>query len=253
MQFGIQRWLVLFVVLGALFVGGCSTTSQTNSEGSSTATSDAAPITNVEPQADSLPRLEGKATVEMIVKGSPVVIEVDGTNAPITAGNFVDLVQRGFYDGLAFHRVVRQPPELDIVQGGDPQSKDPNFPPQQLGTGGFIDPETSAPRFIPLEIKPKGSEQPVYGETLFDAGVETQPELSHRPGAVAMARSQAPNSASSQFYIAVSDQRFLDGRYAVFGYVTSGMEVVQSIQQGDVIESATVTQGAENLKRGASS
>jgi peptidyl-prolyl cis-trans isomerase B (cyclophilin B) len=78
------------------------------------------------------PRLEGKATVEMIVNGSPITIEVDGENAPITAGNFVDLVERGVYNGLTFHRVVKDPQPF-VVQGGDPKGN---------GTGGFIDPVT---------------------------------------------------------------------------------------------------------------
>jgi peptidyl-prolyl cis-trans isomerase B (cyclophilin B) len=75
------------------------------------------------------------------------------------------------------------------------------------------------------------------------------PELEHTRGAVAMARSQFPDSASSQFYFTLADLSFLDGNYAVFGYVTSGMEVVDQIQQGDKIESAKVTAGLENLKR----
>jgi peptidyl-prolyl cis-trans isomerase B (cyclophilin B) len=63
-----------------------------------------------------------------------------------------------------------------------------------------------------------------------------------------MARSQAPDSASSQFYITLADLPFLDGNYAVFGYVTQGMEVVDTIQQGDRIESARVVKGLEQLK-----
>ena len=194
-----------------------------------------------------LPVLEGKATVVMTVKGSPITIEVNGVDAQITAGNFVDLVQRGVYDGLVFHRVVRDPQPF-VVQGGDPQSKDPKFPQQGLGTGGFIDPKTGSERSIPLEIKPEGAEAPIYGKTLESAGSSTVPKLKHTRGAVAMARSQQPNSASSQFYIALAELPFLDGSYAVFGYVTQGMDVVDKIQQGDRIESAKVTQGLENLQ-----
>ena len=74
------------------------------------------------------------------------------------------------------------------------------------------------------------------------------PLLNHTRGAVAMARSQFPDSASSQFYITLADLPFLDGSYAVFGYVKEGMEVVDQIQQGDVITLATVTDGSDNLK-----
>lgn len=183
----------------------------------------------------------------MTVKGAPITIELDGTNAPITAGNFVDLVQKGVYDGLVFHRVVREPQPF-VVQGGDPQGKDPKFPTARLGTGGFIDPKTSAERRIPLEIKAKGSANPTYSATLQEAGVKEKPVLMHSRGAVAMARSQSPDSASSQFYFTLTDVPFLDGSYAVFGYVKQGMDVVDKIEAGDRIEKATVTQGLENFK-----
>lgn len=185
--------------------------------------------------------------MELVVKGSPITIQVDGTNAPVTAGNFVDLVNRGVYNGLAFHRVVREPQPF-VVQGGDPQGKDPNFPVDRLGTGSFIEPATSSPRYIPLEIKPSGADQPIYSKTLETAGITDPPQLRHTRGAVAMARSSLPDSASSQFYIALSDLSFLDGSYAVFGYVTSGMNVVEQIQQGDRITSARVVSGLENLQ-----
>lgn len=267
MQLKIRHWSVSLLIVSALMLGGCSperaatssspTSTDTLNNGGSPRTqvsSSATQTTSVPTQASSsqmkdLPVLEGKATVVMTVKGSPITIEVDGTNAPITAGNFVDLVNRGVYDGLVFHRVVRQP-EPFVVQGGDPQSKNSNFPQQQLGTGGFINPSTGEQRYIPLEIKPEGAETPVYGQTLESAGVSAPPELQHTRGAVAMARSQQPDSASSQFYIALADLPFLDGSYAVFGRVTDGMNVVDKIQQGDRIESAKVTQGLENLKNG---
>ncbi|GAA6616753.1 peptidylprolyl isomerase [Scytonema sp. NUACC26] len=200
------------------------------------------------PRMNDYPRLEGKATVVMSVGGSPITIELDGKNAPITAGNFVDLVQKGVYDGLVFHRVVRQPQPF-VVQGGDPQSKDSKVPASRLGTGGYIEPKTGKERRIPLEIKPQGSEEPVYSKTFESARINKQPVLQHKLGAVAMARSQMPDSASSQFYFALDNLSFLDGSYAVFGYVTNGMDVVNKIQQGDRIDSAKVTEGAENLKK----
>jgi peptidyl-prolyl cis-trans isomerase B (cyclophilin B) len=194
------------------------------------------------------PRLEGKATVEMIVNGSPITIEVDGENAPISAGNFVDLVERGVYNGLVFHRVVKDPQPF-VVQGGDPKGN---------GTGGFIDPATQKTRDVPLEIRvqdktdPKKPGELVYGQGLGQQSGIPNPSvvLPHKRGAVAMARSQMPNSASSQFYFALSDDLgFLDGDYAVFGYVTNGMNVVDKIKQGDKIQSAKVVSGTENLKK----
>ena len=64
-----------------------------------------------------------------------------------------------------------------------------------------------------------------------------------------MARSQLPDSASAQFYFALADLPFLDGSYAVFGYVTDGMDVVDAIEQGDIVEAATVVSGIENLRQ----
>ncbi len=194
------------------------------------------------------PRLTGEATVVLTVNNRPITIQVDGNSAPYTAGNFVDLVQRGVYDGTVFHRVIREPQPF-VAQGGDPQSKDPNVNPQMFGTGSFVDPATGKPRYIPLEILPAGASEPIYSRTFKSAGVSQPPKLSHTRGAVAMARSQMPDSASAQFYIALGDVQFLDGDYAVFGYVTAGMDVVDGIQQGDKLNSAKVTAGLENLQQ----
>ena len=194
----------------------------------------------------NLARLEGKATVVMTVKGTAITLEMDGANAPITAGNFVDLVDKKVYDGLVFHRVIRQPQPF-VVQGGDPQGRDPNVPIERLGTGGFIDPATSRERSIPLEIKTNGGKM-VYGKTFDMASISEKPKLLHTRGVLSMARSEDPDSASSQFYVTLTDLSSLDGKYAVFGTVTQGMDVVDKIQQGDRIDSARVTQGLENLK-----
>ncbi len=181
-------------------------------------------------------QLKGMATVELKLKSGTVKIEIDGNSAPVTAGNFADLVKRGLYNGLNFHRVVKEPTPF-VAQGGDPLG---------TGTGNFVDPVTSQPRYIPLEILPDGAKQPVYGEILAPT---QKPKLRHNKGAIAMARSQSPNSASCQFYFALDDTYFLDGSYAVFGYVTEGIELVEKIQVGDRIESITITKGEENLKQ----
>jgi peptidyl-prolyl cis-trans isomerase B (cyclophilin B) len=252
MSFNIRFLPLILVGVLTLGVGACasSTTDSTADTNATEATTEVSEevvaATPSEPKA-GLPILEGTATVELMVNGSPIVIEVNGNDAPITAGNFVDLVNRGVYDGVTFHRVVREPQPF-VVQGGDPQSTDPSVPTQQLGTGSFIDPETQTPRYIPLEIKPQGSDEPVYSQTFETAGVTESPELPHTRGAVAMARSQAVDSASAQFYITLAELPFLDGSYAVFGYVTEGMDVVDNIQQGDKIESAQVLEGLDNLK-----
>lgn len=244
-----QSWwqaLASGFLVASILITGCSNSDALPSKESSS------PATTAQAQNLTMtnykPRLEGKATVEMIVNGSPITIKVDGENAPITAGNFVDLVERGVYNGLIFHRVVKDPQPF-VVQGGDPKGN---------GTGGFIDPATQKTRDVPLEIRVKDkndAEKPgelVYGQGLGQQSGIPNPSvvLPHKRGAVAMARSQMPNSASSQFYFTLSDDLgFLDGDYAVFGYVTSGMNVVDKIKQGDKIQSAKVVSGAENLKK----
>jgi len=127
--------------------------------------------------------------------------------AKITSANFKELVSQGFYDGLSFHRYE---PGF-VIQGGDPQTKgNPNHP--AAGTGG-------SDKNIELEIIP---------------------ELSHKAGVIAMARSQDPNSASSQFYFTLADAHFLDGQYAVFGKVVEGMDVVLELRKGDVMEKVSL-------------
>jgi cyclophilin family peptidyl-prolyl cis-trans isomerase len=134
--------------------------------------------------------------VELNTSRGAIRIQLYNSLAPKTAGNFLDLVKRGFYKNMIFHRVE---PGF-VVQGGDPLGN---------GTGGFVDPKTGKERTIPLE---------------------TTPKLKHdAAGVVAMARSQDPNSASSQFYITLAPAEFLDGNYAVFGRVISGMEAVRAI------------------------
>lgn len=246
----------LALVALVLFVGGCSgnsTTAETEAEPVEETVGEAVEEVTETAEVDpatayaDLPRLEGTATVVMTVNGGPITIALDGTKAPITAGNFVDLAQKGVYDNTLFHRVIREPDPF-VVQGGDPQSQDPSVPTQLLGTGNYTDPDTGEARYIPLEILPSGEDEPLYGETFSAAGVTKPPALTHKRGAVAMARSQFPNSASAQFYITIGDVNFLDGEYAVFGEVTEGMDIVDGIQQGDVIESVTVVDGADNLK-----
>ena len=187
----------------------------------------------------SSPCLQGKASVELTTSKGSITLELDGDAAPVTAGNFLDLVQRGAYNGTVFHRVVRDPVPF-VVQGGDPSSSDPATPKSQYGTGSFVDPTTGQARFVPLELSFNGEDQPSYGRVVSNPTELLQLKLSHERGALAMARSQAPDSASAQFYIALKPLPELDGRYAVFGRVSEGLDVVDAIRQDDTIEKATV-------------
>ena len=138
--------------------------------------------------------LSGKHHVEIVIRDyGTIAVELDADAAPITVANFLKLAKSGFYDGLTFHRIING----FMMQGGDP-----------AGTGMG------------------GSSEKIKGE--FSAnGVKN--DLSHTRGAISMARSQAMDSASSQFFIVHQDSTFLDGQYACFGYVTDGMDVVDAI------------------------
>ncbi len=235
-------WVLLIAI--ALLVGGCSQPDTTITGDLPVSPEVAVSMPSAKEMTAGLPRLDGQATVEIKVNGKTVTVQLDGDKAPYTAGNFVDLVEKGVYDGTIFHRVVRSPDPF-VVQGGDPLSKDPAVPISQLGTGSYRD-ENDQERTIPLEILPEGEDEPLYGKTFPEADIEVPPVLTHRKGAIAMARSGV-NTASAQFYITLADINFLDGDYAVFGYVTDGMDVVDKIQIEDVIQSITVKAGGENL------
>ena len=181
--------------------------------------------------------LNGKANITISTSKGDFTVELDGTAAPLTSGNFVDLVKRGAYDGTIFHRVI---PGF-VAQGGDPTSADPKTPPSRFGTGGFVDPSTGKPRQIALEIALTGEEQPRYGKVLTEPGLRDRLKLRHAKGALAMARSQPPNSASAQFYVALEDLPHLDGSYAVFGQVIDGMDVVTQLENGDRLLQAVVS------------
>ena len=191
----------------------------------------------------NLPQLKGRATVEMTTSKGNITLVLDGYSAPVTAGNFIDLVQRGFYNGLEFTRAE----ESYVLQSGDPPG------PEQ----GFIDPKTGKYRAIPLEVLAQGDKAPTYGITLEDAGrYRDQVVLPFSSyGTVAMARPESDaNGGSSQFFfflfepeLTPAGRNLLDGRYAVFGYVTEGKEVLGKLKAGDKIELAKVVEGAENL------
>ncbi|AMA08836.1 peptidylprolyl isomerase [Picosynechococcus sp. PCC 73109] len=247
--------LCLALLVGSLSLSGCAPTTETSSN-NPTATPPSAenykPRLNCPDPAstETTPEDSCTAVVEMVlqsqseaVDGQTIRIELNGADAPVTAGNFVDLVSRGVYDGTAFHRVIRTP-EPFVVQGGDPLSKDSQVPLNALGRGGFVDPETGIRRDVPLEIKLQGEEQPVYGKAELDPN---QVVLKHDKGAIAMARSQLPNSASSQFYFSLGPNDFLNGNYAVFGQITEGLAVIDKIEMGDRIQSARVVEGEDLL------
>lgn len=140
--------------------------------------------------------LENQETMQAEIKVKDygtIMVDLYPEIAPITVENFVKLAEDGFYDGLTFHRIIKG----FMIQGGDPKGD---------GTGG-------AEETIKGEFSKNGVENP----------------LSHKRGVISMARSQMPDSASSQFFIVHEDSTYLDGEYAAFGCVTEGMDVVDKI------------------------
>ncbi len=147
---------------------------------------------------DEIPKGHPQATI-LMEDNKKIVIELYPEYAPQTVANFVKLAKEGFYDGTTFHRIV----EGFMAQGGDPNGD---------GTGG--------------------SGKYILGE--FASNSFEENTLKHERGTVSMARAQDPNSASSQFFICYDTADFLDGDYAAFGKVKSGMEVVDSFTKGEM-------------------
>jgi peptidylprolyl isomerase len=191
-----------------------------------------------------LPRLLGRATVEIETTQGTVTAVLDGYNAPITAGAFVDLVQKGFYDGLPFTRAE----DFYVLQTGDPKGPET----------GYIDPKTKLERKVPLEIMVPGEKQPFYNATFEDLGLFTaQPVLPFATlGTLGWAHSdEALDDGSSQFFFFLYEAELtpaglnlVDGRYGAFGYVVEGFDVLEELGISDGIVKARVIDGAENLK-----
>lgn len=148
----------------------------------------------------------GKHHIEINVeKYGTISVELDADAAPITVDNFIKLAKSGFYDGLTFHRII----DGFMIQGGDPKGN---------GTGG--------------------SDKTIKGEFSTN-GVKNN--LKHTRGAISMARSSANDSASSQFFIVQTTYPSLDGKYAVFGYVTDGMDIVDQICKNTPVQDSNGT------------
>lgn len=145
---------------------------------------------------------EGKKVAVIETAKGTIRFELLDDEAPVTVANFVKLARAGFYDGLAFHRVVKEPKPF-VIQGGDPLGNG-------MGSPGYM---------IPGE----------FSKT-----------RQHIEGTVAMARSADPNSAGCQFYVCLAPAPHLDGQYAIFGQVTEGIDVVKAIVQGDIMTRVTI-------------
>ena len=207
---------ILVFLAFAFMAAGCGSSSETETETeevTSMPSSAPAPGATTGPDGSPLktladfPNDQDGANVEAVIKTDKgeIVLQFYPDVAPVTVASFLNLARSGFYNGTRFHRVV---PDF-VVQGGDPISRDPNAP--DAGTGG--------PGYnVPAE----------FGDR------------KHETGTLAMARSQDPNSGGSQFYICLAPQPSLDGQYTVFGQTVSGMDVVNAIVQGDVMNEVII-------------
>ena len=182
--------IILMAALLSLCLTGCGDTRENADKKESFAEKKDADTSNSQ-------YLTGKHHAEIVIaEYGKLELELDADVAPITVTNFVNLVKKGFYNGLTFHRIMSG----FMIQGGDPNGD---------GTGG--------------------SEETIKGEFKSN-GVENT--MSHKRGVISMARTQNdPDSASSQFFIVQADSDFLDGDYAAFGKVTAGMDIVDKICQ----------------------
>ena len=146
-------------------------------------------------------------------------VKLAAAGAPIHVANFCELANMGFYDGLKFHRYV---PGF-VIQGGCPNTRD--MTPEQVAAG------RRGPKGLP------GTGGPGWR---IREEFSTNPHNSHVDGALAMARSQDPDSAGSQFYFCLGPQHALDSGYTVFGFTEEGLDVIGKLRAGDTIERVTI-------------
>jgi len=172
------------------------------------------------------PCLTSNEYVLLITNRGQIKIELYGKLAPITVGNFIDLVEKGAYNKTIFNRVIKKPYPF-IIRGGENSLVE--------NKNKFLDNKTKTIRYIPLEIKLKTNNSPKYGKEIDDPIQINNIELKHKRSYLSMARSKTVNSASSQFHILLKSLPELDGRFAVFGKVVSGMNIVDLIEEEDFI------------------
>ena len=202
---------ILFVLCMTLFLmlfSGCNAVYTGSTTTSDTTQGSIAANTE---STEEVELLSGLHHVEIEVANyGTIKLELDADTAPITVTNFIKLANEGFYNGLTFHRII----DGFMIQGGDPLGN---------GTGG--------------------SDQTIKGE-FSSNGVEN--DIAHARGVISMARSRLMDSASSQFFIMHRDKPHLDGDYAAFGYVTEGMEVVDTICANTKVEDKNGSVKPEN-------
>ena len=202
----------IFLFFNFIFISGCSNLKITEDINICSST--------------RFPCLSSNEYVLLITNKGKIKLELYGKLAPITVGNFIDFVEKGAYNKTIFNRVIKKPYPF-IIRGGDNSLIE--------NKNKFIDTKTGKTRYIPLEIKLKTNNLPTYGKEIDASSEINIIELKHKRSYLSMARSKAVNSASLQFYILLKSFPELDGRFAVFGKVISGMNIVDLIEEEDFI------------------
>ncbi len=196
---------------------------------------------------DDLPRLLGRAKVNIKTSKGDMQAIIDGFNAPLTAGAFIDLSSKNFYSNMPINRAE----EFFVLQTGDP-----------VGNGiGYIDPETNIERHVPLEIRIPNESETFYNETFEELGLYTEtPTLPFATlGTLGWSHSSTSvDDGSSQFFFFLYEaelnpagRNLIDGRNAAFGYVIDGFEVLEELTKDDTIISIDVLNGMDKLKLNA--
>ncbi len=193
---------------------------------------------------DDLPRLLGRAKVNIKTSKGEMKAIIDGFNAPLTAGAFIDLSSKNFYKDLPINRAE----EFFVLQTGDP-----------IGEAiGYVDPDTNEERHVPLEIRIPDEKETFYNQTFEDLGFYTEtPTLPFATlGTLGWSHSNtAVDDGSSQFFFFLYEaelnpagRNLIDGRNAAFGYVIDGFDILEELTKDDKIISVDVLDGIENLK-----
>ena len=196
---------------------------------------------------DNLPRLLGRATVQINTSKGDMTAIIDGYNAPLTGGAFIDLVSKKFYDNLPINRAE----EFFVLQTGDPEGE----------AIGYVDPATNEERHVPLEIRVSGETDTFYNQTFEELGFYTEtPTLPFATlGTLGWSHSNTEvGDGSSQFFFFLYEaelnpagRNLIDGRNAAFGYVVNGFEVLEELTMDDKIISIDIIEGQDNLKANA--
>ena len=217
--FSNKRVGLLFILL-SIFLNSCSTKNKSS-------------ISNL-CETLRISCIRGMQKIEIYTNKGNMTFQLDGNSSPITVSNFLELINKGFYEKKSFYKVIRDPYPFVIQSGAYDFEKVINK--GNYSSEIIIGNNKQERLSIPLEIKLKDEELPRYGSKIVDTKLLDKIQLKHKKGSISMAREQSLNSASTDFFISLNLLPILDGRYAVFGNLVKGINVLELINEGDYIE-----------------